>query len=81
MSFFTMFRRDISLRGMSMGRQMAQRDAGEKRAAYEFLAQAISRGELSTPIAASYPLSDYVEALDHAGRVGESRPGKIIVTF
>jgi trans-2-enoyl-CoA reductase len=81
MSFFTMVRRDISLCGMSMGRQMAQRDAGEKHAAYEFLAQAISRGELATPIAASYPLSDYVEALDHAGRVGESRPGKIIVTF
>ena len=81
MSFFTMFRRDISLCGMSMGRQMAQRDSATQRAVYEFLAKAISEGELSTPIAASYPLSEYVEALDHAGRVGESRPGKIIVTF
>lgn len=81
MSFFTMFRRNISLCGMSMGRQMAQRDATERRAVYDFLAQSIARGELVTPIAASYPLSDYVEALDHAGRVGESRPGKIVVTF
>ena len=81
MSFFTMFRRDISLCGMSMGRQMAQRDATEKRAVYDYLAQAIARGELATPIAATYPLEDYVEALDHAGRVGESRPGKIIITF
>lgn len=81
MSFYTMFARGISLCGMSMSRQMAERDPSVQHAIYESLAQAISRGELVAAIAATYPLSEFVRALDHAGEVGEDRPGKIIVTF
>ncbi len=81
MSFYTMFQRGISLCGMSMSRQMADRDPSEQRAAYESLAQGISQGELVAAIAATYPLTEFVAALDHAAEVGEDRPGKIIVTF
>ena len=81
MSFYTMFQKGISLCGMSMSRQMAQRDPAEQRAAYESLADGISRGELVASIAAKYPLEDFVAAITHAAEVGEARPGKIIVTF
>ena len=79
MSFYSMFRRDVRLCGMSMGRQMNRRSLADQRATLLHLAQLIGAGEISASIAASYALDDYVAALNHAGETGERRPGKIIV--
>lgn len=79
MSFYTMFRRDIKLCGMSMLRQLNVRSPEEQRAAYIELADLIADGKLQASIAGTFPLADYLNAIELAGKVGADRPGKVIV--
>ncbi len=78
-SFYTMFRKDVSLVGMSMSKQMAKRDTVQRRAVYERLAQLIAAGELQAAIAGRYPLAEFKAAFVQAGETGQARPGKVIV--
>lgn len=79
MSFYTMFRHDIKLIGMSMLRQLQIRSAQEQRGAYTELANLIADGTLQASIAGTFPLADYLDAVELAGKVGAERPGKVIV--
>jgi NADPH:quinone reductase-like Zn-dependent oxidoreductase len=74
-----MFRKDVSLVGMSMSKQMAKRDTAQRRAVYEGLAQLIAAGELRAAIAGRYPLAGFQAAFVQAGETGNARPGKVIV--
>ena len=78
-SFYTMFRKDVSLVGMSMSKQMAKRDTVQRRAVYERLAQLIAAGELQAAIAGRYPLAEFRAAFAQAGETGQARSGKVIV--
>jgi NADPH:quinone reductase-like Zn-dependent oxidoreductase len=78
-SFYTMFRKDVTLVGMSMGKQMQKRDAAQRRAVYEHLAGLIAAGELTAAIAGTYTLDEYPAAFAQAAETGTARPGKVIV--
>lgn len=75
----TLFLRGITLSGFYTKRQMESRAPEERRKIYADLAALVANGTLSARIAATYPLDQIVEAVDHAGRVAEAREGKIIL--
>lgn len=76
MAFRDLFRRRITLVGMSMadGRSPAQR-----RAIYDGLIEKLGRGALQAKIAARYPLEQIHAAYAHQAKSGAERDGKIIV--
>ena len=78
-SFYTMFRKEVSLTGMSMGKQMRKRSPEQRRGVYEDLATRIAAGELKAAIAGRYPLDDYQAAFAQAAETGSARSGKVIV--
>ncbi len=78
-SFYTIFRRDVTLTGMSMGKQMSKRSERQRRAVYESLADLIASGQLTAAIAGRYPLDQYQAAFAQAAETGTARSGKVIV--
>ena len=78
-SFYTLFRKDICLVGMSMSKQMQRRELGARRAMYEDLADLIAAGKLKAAIAGRFALDEYRAAFAQAAQTGAARPGKVIV--
>jgi NADPH:quinone reductase-like Zn-dependent oxidoreductase len=74
-----LFFRDIRLMGFLMSRQLMKRNRAEQLEIYSRLADLIADGTLRARIAATYPLEDVAEAVAHAGKIGDERPGKIIL--
>ena len=74
-----LFFRDIRLRGFFMSRQLLKRGRAEQLEIYAGLANLIADGKLRARIARTYPLEDVALAVAHAGRVGDERPGKVIL--
>lgn len=74
-----LFFRDIRLRGFFMSRQLLKRSRAEQLEIYAGLANLIADGTLRARIAGTYPLDDVAAAVAHAGRIGDERPGKIIL--
>ena len=75
------FLRDIRLEGFYTIRQFSKRSSQEVRRIYDELLQWFASGHLSTNIAATYPLHKVREAVEHAGRRGADREGKVILTM
>jgi trans-2-enoyl-CoA reductase len=69
--------RGIQLRGFWVGRWLQTTPREEIAAAFADLIGLLAAGELTTPIEATYPLSQVREALAHAAR--EGRDGKVIL--
>ena len=74
-----LFLRDLRVVGFWTIRQLYKRSAEQQQAIYDELGEIISNGQLSTRIAATYPLTEVKQAVSHAGRVGAEREGKIIL--
>jgi mitochondrial enoyl-[acyl-carrier protein] reductase / trans-2-enoyl-CoA reductase len=70
--------RDITLRGFWLARWLREAPPHDIRAIYERLLGQVADGTLVVPVAATYPLRQYREALRHAGRGG--RDGKVLFT-
>ncbi|MFO1426502.1 MAG: zinc-dependent alcohol dehydrogenase family protein [Steroidobacteraceae bacterium] len=68
----------IRLIGYYAGFNIAARSAAEQSAIIGELAARIADGTLVTPIAATYPLARYRDAVRHAERSGSDRDGKIV---
>lgn len=77
--FNDLFRKDVSIVGMSTSRGMKRRNPEQIRLTYALLADMIAKGTLKAAIAATYPLARAVEALEHAWRTGTERDGKVII--
>lgn len=69
--------RGIQLRGFWVGRWLQVTPREEIAAAFADLAGLLAAGELTTPVEATYPLSQVREALQHAAR--EGRDGKVVL--
>ena len=59
---------------------MQSRSAAQQAEIIVELAERIADGTIRTPIAATYPLERWREAIDHAARSGPARAGKVIFT-
>ena len=79
MSFLDMFRRGVTLEGMSMGTQMGIRTRDEQKALLADVARMVADGTLEAKIAGAYTLEQAQEAFKHAGRTGSERDGKVII--
>jgi len=79
MSFLDMFRRGVTLEGMSMGVQMNLRSREDQKAMLADIARMVSDGTLEAKIAGAYTLDQAQEAYAHAGRTGSERDGKVIL--
>ncbi len=77
--FDELFRKDVSLVGMSTGRGMAKRSREEITAIYAKLSAMIGSGKLKAAIAATYPLERAQEAFAQALKTGADRDGKVIL--
>lgn len=77
--FDELFRKDVSLVGMSTGRGMAKRSAEDIRRIYAKLSAMIGAGQLKAAIAAAYPIDRAVEAFEQAYKTGAERDGKVII--
>lgn len=77
--FDELFRKDVSLVGMSTGRGMAKRTPDEIRRIYAKLGTMIGSGKLKAAIAAAYPIERAVEAFEQAYKTGAERDGKVII--
>jgi trans-2-enoyl-CoA reductase len=75
------FLQDIRLEGFYTIRQFSKRTPEEVRRVYDDLARLFEAGEITAKIAATYPLDQVKEAVDHAGLRGADRDGKIILTM
>ena len=77
--FDELFRKDVSLVGMSTGRGMAKRSREQIERIYQKLGTMIGSGQLKAAIAAAYPLERAKDALEHALKTGADRDGKVIL--
>ncbi|MDA0369415.1 MAG: zinc-dependent alcohol dehydrogenase family protein [Proteobacteria bacterium] len=75
------FLRDIRLRGFYTVRQFTQHEPHEIAAMYRDLANLVADGTLRARIAGTFPLDQAVDACALAAKVGEDRPGKVIITM
>jgi NADPH:quinone reductase-like Zn-dependent oxidoreductase len=75
----TVFLRNIRMEGFYTIRSFETRSADEIKSIYEYLGSLIGNGTLTAKIAASYTLDQVADAVNHAGRKGAEREGKIIL--
>lgn len=68
--------KDLQLRGLWVTRWIESAPRAELDAVYNKLAGLMASGELSVPVAATYPLQDFKAALEQV--TGSSRNGKIV---
>jgi NADPH:quinone reductase-like Zn-dependent oxidoreductase len=71
--------KEVRLTGFWLTNWVRQAPLQEVVGTYHELAGLVASGELSTPVEATYPLSDYREAFAHAMR--RQKGGKILFTF
>jgi NADPH:quinone reductase-like Zn-dependent oxidoreductase len=75
------FLRDIRLRGFYTIRQFTQHAPEDVAAMYKDLAAMVADGTLSAQIAGTFSLDQVHEACTLAAKVGDDRPGKVIITM
>lgn len=71
--------RELSLRGFWLINWLRNAPRAEIEATYATLAELVAQGELSVPVAATYPLERYEEAFGHARAA--DRTGKVLFAF
>jgi mitochondrial enoyl-[acyl-carrier protein] reductase / trans-2-enoyl-CoA reductase len=67
----------ITLRGMLPARQLARHNEEDRAALHAKVSELLSAGKLQARIAATYPLEDAINALNHVQRDGDKRFGKV----
>lgn len=75
------FLRDIHLRGFYTVRQFMQHTPEEVSQMYTDLANMVAEGALSARIAATFSLDEVHDACALAGKVGDDRDGKVVITM
>ena len=75
------FLRDIRLRGFYTVREFTRHDPSEIAAMYRELANLIADGTLSAQIAGVFSLDQAADACALAAKVGDERPGKVVITM
>ena len=78
-SFWTMFRKDISLTGMSTLNGFKTRSKKRLIEIHKHLAKLANQKLLQAKIAKKYSLEDYLLAYDHIDKTGSERDGKVVL--
>ena len=78
-SFWTMFRKDISLTGMSTLNGFKTRSNKRLIEIHKHLAKLANQKLLQAKIAKKYSLEDYLLAYDHIDKTGSERDGKVVL--
>ena len=78
-SFWTMFRKDISLTGMSTLNGFKTRSKKRSIEIHKNLAKLANQKLLQAKIAKKYSFEDYLLAYDHIDKTGSERDGKVIL--
>jgi NADPH:quinone reductase-like Zn-dependent oxidoreductase len=71
--------RGLRLCGITPARQLMRHTPEERKAVYERIGEMLAAGRLQARIAATYELSDAIDAVRHAMQVGDKRQGKVVV--
>ena len=78
-SFWSLFRKKITLRGMSTLNGFESRTEERVKEIHQNLAVLANQSLLQTKIAAKYGIEDYLKAYNHIDRTGTERDGKIVL--
>ena len=78
-SFWTMFRKDISLTGMSTLNGFKKRSKKKSIEIHKHLAKLANQKLLQAKISKKYSFEDYLLAYDHIDKTGSERDGKVIL--
>ena len=78
-SFWSLFRKKITLRGMSTLNGFETRTEERVKEIHQNLAVLANQSLLQTKIAAKYGIEDYLKAYNHIDRTGTERDGKIVL--
>ena len=78
-SFWTMFRKDISLTGMSTLNGFKKRSKKRLIEIHKHLAKLANQKLLQAKIAKKYSFEDYLLAYDHIDKTGSERDGKVVL--
>ena len=78
-SFWSLFRKKITLRGMSTLNGFETRTEERVKEIHQNLAVLANQSLLQTKIAAKYGIEDYLKAYNHIDRTGTQRDGKIVL--
>ena len=78
-SFWTMFRKDISLTGMSTLNGFKKRSKKRSIEIHKNLAKLANQKLLQAKIAKQYSFKDYLKAYNHIDKTGNSRDGKVVL--
>ena len=78
-SFWSLFRKKITLKGMSTLNGFETRTEERVKEIHQNLAVFANQSLLQTKIAAKYGIEDYLKAYNHIDRTGTERDGKIVL--
>ncbi len=78
-TFWTLFRKDIKLFGMSTLNGFDKRTKKRVKEIHQELASLVNQKLLQTKIASTYSLEDYLSAYEHIDKSGNERDGKIVL--
>ena len=78
-SFWSLFRKKITLRGMSTLNGFESRTGERVKEIHQNLTVLANQSLLQTKIAAKYGIEDYLKAYNHIDRTGTERDGKIVL--
>ena len=78
-SFWSLFRKKITLRGMSTLNGFESRTEERVKEIHQNLTVLANQSLLQTKIAATYGIEDYLKAYNHIDRTGTERDGKIVL--
>ena len=78
-SFWSLFRKKITLKGMSTLSGFETRTEARVKEIHKNLALMANQSLLQTKIAATYGLKDYLKAYNHIDRTGTERDGKVVL--
>jgi len=78
-TFWTLFRKDIKLCGMSTLNGFDKRTKKRVKEIHQELALLVNKKSLQTKIAATYSIENYLSAYKHIDKSGNERDGKIVL--
>ena len=78
-SFWSLFRKKITLRGMSTLNGFETRTEERVKEIHQSLAVMANQSLLQTKIAATYGIEEYLKAYDHIDKTGIERDGKVVL--
>jgi hypothetical protein len=78
-SFWSLFRKKITLRGMSTLKGFEVRTKERVKEKHQNLAIMANQSRLQKKIAATYGIEEYLKANDHIDRTGTERDGKVVL--